>query len=71
MHCHAKPTMLKNPQNIIIHCGTNDISKDADAEKITADIIKLLKSVSKESGSNVITSGLVPRKGYLKAKWEM
>ena len=58
MHWHAKPTIEKKPENIIIHCGTNDISKDADPEKIAADIINLSKSVSEESGSNVIISGL-------------
>ena len=58
MHWHAKPTIEKNPENIIIHCGTNDISKDADPEKIAADIINLSKSVGEESGSNVIISGL-------------
>ena len=68
MYLHAKPTTEKNPENIIIHCGTNDISKDADPEKIAADIINLSKSVSEESGSNVIISGLVPRKEYLNAK---
>ena len=68
MHLHAKPTIEKTPENIIIHCGTNDISKDADPEKIAADIINLSKSVSEESGSNVIISGLVPRKEYLNAK---
>ena len=68
MHWHAKPNIEKNPKNIIIHCGTNDISKDADPQKIAAHIINLSKSVSEESESNVIKSGLVPRKGYLKAK---
>ena len=68
MHWHAKPTIEKKPENIIIPCGTNDISKKADPEKITADIINLTKSVSEESGSNVIISGLVPRKEYLNAK---
>ena len=29
MHLYAKPTI----ENIIIHCGTNDINKDADPEK--------------------------------------
>ena len=67
MHRHAKPT-IKKPENIIIHCGTNDISKDKDPEKIAADIINLSKSVSEECGSNVFISGLVPRKGYLNAK---
>ena len=62
MHWHAKPAIEKKPENIIIPCGTNDISKKTDPEKITADIINLTKSVSEESGSNVIISGLVPRK---------
>ena len=64
MNKHIK----KNPENIIIHCDTNDISKDADPEKIAADIKNLSKSFSEESGSNVIISGLVARKGYLNAK---
>ena len=37
-------------------------------KKITTDIVNLSKSVSEKSGSNVIISGLVPRKGYLIAK---
>ena len=68
MHWHPKPTIEKNPENIIIHCDTNDISKDADPEKIPADIKNLSKSFCEESGSNVIISGLVPRKGCLNAK---
>ena len=68
MDWHAKPTIEKNPENIIIHCGTNDISKDPDPEKIAANIINLSKTVSEESGSNVIISGLVPRKEYLNTK---
>ena len=68
MHWHAKPTIEKNPEDIIIHCDTNDISKDADPEKIAADIKNISKSFSEESESNIIISGLVPRKGYLKAK---
>ena len=59
----------KNPENIIIHCGTNDISKDADQKKIVADIMNLSKSVSEKSGSNVIISGLVPRKEYVNVPW--
>ena len=59
----------KNPENIIIHCGTNNINKDADQEKIAADIINLSKLVSEASGSNVIISGLVPPKEYVNAPW--
>ena len=57
----------KTPENIIIYCGTNNISKDADKEKIATDIINLSKLVSEESGSNVIISGVVPRKEYVNA----
>ena len=68
MHWHAKPSIEKKLENIIIRCGTNDISKDAHPEKIAADIINLSKSVSEESESNVIIPILVPRKGYLNTK---
>ena len=53
----------------MIHCGTNDISKDVDQEKIVADIMNLSKSVSEKSGSNVIISGLVPCKEYVNVPW--
>ena len=33
--------LKKKPENIIINCGTNDISKDKDPGKIAADIINL------------------------------
>ena len=68
IHWHAKPNIEKTLENITIHCGTNDINKDTDPEKIVADIIKLSKSDSEESGSNVIISNLVPRKVYLNTK---
>ena len=41
MHWYPKPTIEKNPENIIIHCRTNDISKDTDPVKITTDVINL------------------------------
>ena len=44
--CETKHT--KKPENTIIHCGTNDISKDVDPGKIAAVIINLSKSVSEE-----------------------
>ena len=42
-HWHAKPNIEKKTENIIIHCGTNDIIKDADPEKIAVDIINISK----------------------------
>ena len=43
MHLHAKPTVEKNPENIIIHCSTNDISKDTDPEKNSGRHYKSIK----------------------------
>ena len=63
---HAKPTIEKKSEIVITHCGNNDISKDADLEKILADIINLSKSVSEES--DAIISALVQRKGCLNAE---
>ena len=48
----CKANYRKNPENIIIHCGTNDISKDADSEKIVTYIINLSKSVSEYRSNN-------------------
>ena len=57
MHWDATPTIKETKSgNIIIHCGTYDISNSTDLEKILAYIINLSKSVSEESGSNVIIS---------------
>ena len=33
IHWYANPTIEKNSENIIIYCGTNDISNDTDTEK--------------------------------------
>ena len=49
MYWHAKPT-----KHYYSLCGTYDISKDANLEKVAADIISLSKSVSGESRSNII-----------------
>ena len=40
MHWDAQTNIGKNPENII-HCGINEISKDANPEKIAAYIIKI------------------------------
>ena len=56
MHWHVKTTIEKKPENIIVHCGTNDISKDADLEKIAADIINLSESVCEKVTCFVRTS---------------
>ena len=39
---HAKLTIEKNPKNII-HCGANDLSKDADPEKNSGRYYKPIK----------------------------
>ena len=34
IHWPAKPTIEKTPEDIIIHCGSNVVSKDANTKKI-------------------------------------
>ena len=49
MYWHAKPTRHDH-----YLCGTYDISKDTDLEKVATDIISLSKSVSWESRADII-----------------
>ena len=43
IHWYAKPTIEKTPENITIHCGTNDINKDTDPEKNSGRYYKAIK----------------------------
>ena len=68
MKWHVKPTAEQNPKNIILHCGTNDISDDSDPQNIAEEIVELAKSILKDCNSNVTVSGIVPRYGKLNEK---
>ena len=68
MKWHVKPTTEKNPKNIILKCGVNDINDDSDPENIAEEIVELAKSITKDCNSNVTVSGIVPRYGMLNEK---
>ena len=69
MHHYVKPTMDLKPDVIVLHCGTNDLKKDNDAENI-ANNIMLLASKITESNQNtkVMLSSLTKRYDKFKDK---
>ena len=62
MKWYIKPTIEQNPQNIILHCGTNDIDEKSKAADIANGILHLGNTIINESDSNLIISGIIPRK---------
>ena len=40
---HLKPSTEQNPENIILHCGTNDRNDDSDPQNIAEEIAELAK----------------------------
>ena len=67
MHSYAKPTTRHDPNLIIIHCGTNDLRKEKTAAVIADDIVTLARSLKTDS-TEVIVSGIVPRRDKLDEK---
>ena len=55
-HC-IKPTTDKKPEQVILHCGTNNLVKDT-TEKIVSDYVH-------ENIPFVTVSAIVPRRGGL------
>jgi len=68
MKWHTKPTVFAKPDNIILHFGTNSINKDVVPDIVANDIIKEALEIQKESGSQVMISGIVPRNSNLNKK---
>ena len=67
INSHACPTIKRNPNRIILHCGTNDLRSQASAENIAEEIIGLAKAMKTE-GNTVFVSGLVARGDRWNAK---
>ena len=55
------------PNNVILHCGTNDLKTSTDPEQIVENTINLEKS-KKTDKNNVIISELTPRNDQLNKK---
>ena len=68
MQDHVKPIIRDiNPQQIILHVGTNDLKTKRTASQIAESIIDLSISL-KKNGNMVAVSGIVPRLDELNNK---
>ena len=68
MHDHVKPTVRDfNPDHIILHCGTNDLSSERTASQIAKSIIELALSL-KSKDNKISISLIVPRNDNLITK---
>ena len=61
MKHYVKPRQEKQPAQIIIHVGTNDLPGNKNADEITNEIVKFANSI-KTSANNVAVSSIVSRK---------
>ena len=65
MHDHVKPSVWDfNPDHIILHCGSNDLSSERTARQIARSIIEL-GLILKSKDNKISTSLIVPRNGNL------
>ena len=80
MKHYVKPTQEKQPAQIIIQVGTNDISHNKNSDEIANEIVEFANSI-KTTKNNVVVSSITSRKeqfnnktrevnGNLKDKYE-
>ena len=60
MKHYLKPTLEKNPHQIILHVGTNYL-RDRDPCEVAENIVDLARKIETESNAQVIISELVSR----------
>ena len=61
MKHYVKPTQEKQPAQIIIHVGTNDLPGNKNSDEIANEIVGFANSI-KTSENNVVVSSIVSRK---------
>ena len=61
MEDYVKPTVKLSPNEIILHCGTNNLPSSEDPETITTSIINIAKNI-KANNVKVAISGIIPRR---------
>ena len=62
MEDYLKPVVRKEPENIILHVGTNDLNKSASPDQIAQGIINLGIQINQDSPQTSITiSEILPR----------
>ena len=59
--------IARQPEEIILHIGTNDLSKDT-AEQVTSNITKLVYEIERHDIKCTVSS-IITRKGELDSKY--
>ena len=68
MYDHAKPTIRElNPEDIILHVGTNDLNSEKSASQISKSILDLVNSLKNETNA-IHVSLIVSRNDHLNNK---
>ena len=60
MHHYSRPTAKRDPDLVILHCGTNNLKLTEDPTKVAEEIIDLANSL-KHDNNHVVVSSLVRR----------
>ena len=61
MEDYIKPTIKLSPNQMIIHCGTNNLPSNEEPKTIADNIINLAKK-PKSHGHKAAISGIIPRR---------
>ena len=61
MKHYVKPTQEKQPAQIVIHVGTNDLPDNKNSDEIVNEIVQFANSI-KTSKNNILVSSIVSRK---------
>ena len=61
MKDHIKPLLRRNPDEIIIHVGTNSLISSNSARKCANELVDLAKSITSESPAMITISSLISR----------
>ena len=67
MKYHVKPTQEKQPAQITIHAGTNDLPGNKNSDEIANEIVEFPNSI-KTSESDLVVSSIVSRKDQFNNK---
>ena len=67
MESYIIPSLVQNPETIIVHSGTNHLKSDSSPEEIARDIMNLRTSCKTQT-NKVISSTMIPRYRNLNEK---
>ena len=60
MKDYARPIIKRNPDLLILHCGTNDLNTNKSLHEISSNIMKLALEL-KHPHKDIMISGIVTR----------